>query len=68
MGIGEPNEFADAFEEAGVPQEHAKVAMQLKHLIMPTGMGEAFQVLVMKKCVPKEKAAVLSGMRFAKNL
>lgn len=68
MGIGEPNQFADAFEEAGLPQEHAKVAMQLKHLVMPTGMGEAFQVLVMKKSVPKEKAAQLSGMRFARNL
>lgn len=68
MGIGEPNQFADAFGEVQLPQEHAKVAMQLKHLIMPTGMGEAFQVLVMRKGVPKEKAAQLSGMTFARNL
>jgi SAM-dependent MidA family methyltransferase len=65
MGIGEPNQFADAFEECRVPQEHAKVAMQLKHLVTPAGMGETFHVLLMSKKVPHEITAQLSGMRFA---
>ena len=46
MGIGEQNQFADAFEECRLPQERAKVALQLKHLITPAGMGDNFQVLV----------------------
>lgn len=66
MGIGESNQFADAFEDVELPQERAKVALQLKHLVTPAGMGEIFQVLVMKKGVPKEKAAQLSGLAFAR--
>jgi SAM-dependent MidA family methyltransferase len=46
MRIGEANQFADAFEDCRVPQERAKVALQLKHLVTPAGMGETFQVLV----------------------
>ena len=46
MGIGERNQFADAFEDCRVPQERAKVALQLKHLVTPVGMGENFQVLM----------------------
>ena len=46
LGIGEPNQFADAFEDCRLPQERAKVALQLKHLITPSGMGETFQVLI----------------------
>jgi SAM-dependent MidA family methyltransferase len=46
MGIGEKNQFADAFEDCRVPQERAKVALQLKHLVTPVGMGENFQVLI----------------------
>ena len=46
MGIGEKNQFADAFEDCRLPQERAKVALQLKHLITPEGMGETFQVLI----------------------
>ena len=44
MGIGEANQFADAFEECRLPQERAKVALQLKHLVTPAGMGESFHV------------------------
>jgi SAM-dependent MidA family methyltransferase len=66
MGIGEPNQFGDAFEEVKVPQEHAKVAFQLKHLVLPEGMGEAFDVLVMRRGVDKEKAAQLSGLKYAR--
>jgi len=61
MGIGEANEFADAFEDCRVPQERAKVALQLKHLVTPMGMGETFQVLVATKGVD---ASHLSGLRF----
>ena len=63
IGIGEETEFADAFQECELPQERAKVALQLKHLISPTGMGETFQVLLMSAGVAKEKAAGLSGLR-----
>jgi SAM-dependent MidA family methyltransferase len=49
MGIGERNQFADAFEDCRTPQERAKVALQLKHLITPAGMGESFQVLIARR-------------------
>ena len=49
LGIGEENQFADAFEECRLPQERAKVALQLKHLISPAGMGETFQVLTARR-------------------
>jgi SAM-dependent MidA family methyltransferase len=68
MGIGENNQFADAFEDAQLPQEYAKVALQLKHLVTPAGMGEAFQVLLFEKHVKKEKAAQLSGLKFRRSL
>jgi SAM-dependent MidA family methyltransferase len=64
MGIGERNQFADAFEECRLPQERAKVALQLKHLISPEGMGETFQVLVASKQVEENKLLTLSGLRF----
>ncbi len=64
MGIGEETRFSDAFEKAGLPEEHAKVALQLKHLIAPEGMGETFQVLVMACAVDKAEAARLSGLEF----
>jgi len=63
IGIGEENQFADAFQDCKLPQERAKVALQLKHLIAPTGMGETFQVLLMSAGVAKEKAATLSGLK-----
>lgn len=66
MGIGEADQFADAFEECRLPQEQAKVALQLKHVVTPAGMGETFQALVMSRGVQKEKAAGLGGLRFAR--
>jgi SAM-dependent MidA family methyltransferase len=51
MSIGEANQFADAFEDCRLPQERAKVALQLKHLVTPVGMGESFQVLTASKGV-----------------
>jgi SAM-dependent MidA family methyltransferase len=67
MGIGETNQFADVFEECRVPQERAKVALQLKHLVTPAGMGESFQVLVAAKGVDAERMAGLSGFSFARS-
>ena len=64
VGIGEETQFADAFSECKIPQEHTKRALQLKHLITPEGMGEAFHVLLMSSRVEKEKAAQLSGLKF----
>jgi SAM-dependent MidA family methyltransferase len=64
MGIGEETQFPDAFEDARLPQERAKRALQLKHLVTPAGMGETFDVLVMSKGVGREKTAGLSGLKF----
>jgi SAM-dependent MidA family methyltransferase len=66
MGIGEANQFADAFEECRLPQERAKVALQLKHLVTPAGMGESFHVLIASKGVDAEKVSGLSGLGFGK--
>lgn len=68
LGIGEVNEFADAFEDCRLPQERAKVALQLKHLVTPAGMGESFQVLVASKGVPIEQVGLLSGLAFGKKI
>ena len=66
MGIGEANQFADAFEECRLPQERAKVALQLKHLVTPAGMGESFHVLVASKGIDIERASRLSGLSFGR--
>jgi SAM-dependent MidA family methyltransferase len=68
LGIGEANQFADAFEDCRLPQERAKVALQLKHLVTPTGMGESFHVLVASKGVEAEKVAALAGLSFGRNI
>ena len=67
MGIGEANQFADAFEDCRLPQERAKVALQLKHLVTPAGMGESFHVLVASKGVEPEKVGKLSGLGFGRH-
>lgn len=66
LGIGEANQFADAFEDCRLPQERAKVALQLKHLVTPAGMGETFHVLVASKGVAPEAMANLSGLSFGR--
>ena len=68
MGIGEHNQFADVFEDCKLPQERAKVALQLKHLVTPAGMGETFHVMIASKDVDPEKVAELSGLIFGKAL
>ena len=64
LGIGEKTQFADAFEDYRVPQERAKVALQLKHLVTPAGMGETFHVLVASRGVDQARVAALSGLSF----
>ncbi len=64
MGIGESTQFADAFERCRLPQEHAKVALQLKHLATPAGMGETFQVLLASRGIDAGKVSGFSGLRF----
>jgi SAM-dependent MidA family methyltransferase len=64
IGIGERNQFADAFEDCRVPQERAKVALQLKHLVTPVGMGENFQVLIASRAIAPEKITGFSGLTF----
>jgi SAM-dependent MidA family methyltransferase len=66
MGIGEANQFSDVFEECRLSQERAKVALQLKHLITPAGMGESFHVLVAGKEIAREKIECLSGLSFGR--
>ena len=67
MGIGENNQFADAFEDCRIPQERAKVAFQLKHLVTPAGMGENFQVLIASRAIDPKKIAALRGLSFGSN-
>jgi SAM-dependent MidA family methyltransferase len=66
MGIGEMNQFADSFEGCRLPQERAKVALQLKHLVTPAGMGESFHVLLASKGVEQERIESLSGLNFGR--
>ncbi|HZU41035.1 MAG TPA: SAM-dependent methyltransferase [Terriglobales bacterium] len=65
MGIGEENQFADAFEDCGSRQEQTKVALQLKHLVTPAGIGETFHVLLTSRGVHREAAMKMGGLRFA---
>lgn len=64
LGVGEKTQFSDAFEDCRVPQEQAKVALQLKHLVTPVGMGETFHVLVGSKGVDLDVVSQLSGLSF----
>jgi len=68
MGIGEASQFADAFEECRLPQERAKVALQLKHLVTPAGLGENFHVLVASQGIEAERAAALTGFSFGRRI
>lgn len=64
MGIGEGTQFADAFEGCRVPQERAKVALQLKHLVAPAGLGETFHVMAASKAIELSLVSMLSGLSF----
>lgn len=66
IGIGEATEFADAFEDIVLPQERAKVTLQLKHLVTPAGIGEIFHILVLGRGVPEDAARALHGLKFVR--
>lgn len=66
VGIGETTQFTDAFHGGEVRQEQAKIAIQLRQLISPEGMGEGFQVLVLGHGFAKERGARLSGLKFVR--
>src|SRR5438552_1057543 len=66
MGIGEQNQLPDAFEDCRLAQERAKVALQLKHLVTPAGMGESFHVLVATKGIDADRSSTLLGLNFSK--
>jgi len=66
MGIGEANQFADAFQDCRLPQERTKVALQLKHLVTPAGMGESFHGMLASKGVDPAKVTRLAGLSFGR--
>lgn len=66
LGIAETTQFGDAFAECALPQERAKRALQLKHLITPAGMGESFHVLVGSKGIETGWEKSLTGLNFAR--
>ncbi len=45
MGLGERDQFGDVFSDCNSEPERLRRAQQLKTLILPQGMGEAFRVL-----------------------
>jgi len=49
MELGEPDEFHDVFADCATDLEWQQRAQQLKTLILPQGMGEAFRVLQLRK-------------------
>ena len=63
LGIGEETQFADAFQDCKLPQERAKVALQLRHLLSPEEMGEKFQVLLLSRGVPEDRSRKLSATK-----
>ncbi len=63
LGIGEETQFADAFQDCKLPQERAKVALQLRHLLSPEEMGEKFQALLLSRGVREDKARGLRSVR-----
>jgi SAM-dependent MidA family methyltransferase len=48
LAVGERNQFGDLFADCATEAERQKRARQLKTLILPDGMGEAFRVLAME--------------------
>ena len=50
--------------EPDCPQEYTKATLLLKHLSSPAGLGEIFQVLMLRRG-EKEKVSRLSCLRYA---
>jgi SAM-dependent MidA family methyltransferase len=66
LGIGEETQFADAFRDCKLPQERAKVALQLRHLLSPEEMGEKFHVLLLSQGVSRDSVQQLSPVKWLK--
>ena len=64
LGVGEETQLADALQDCKLPQERAKVALQLRHLLSPEEMGEKFHALLMSHGVAPEAASKLSPLRW----
>ncbi len=47
--LGESDAFAGLFADLRMPAERVKRGLQLRHLVSPAGLGEAFQVLVLRR-------------------
>ncbi len=63
IGIGEETQFADAFQECQLPQERAKVALQLRHLLSPEEMGEKFHALLLSHRITRQQGGRLSAVK-----
>ena len=48
LALGERDQFGYLFADCATEPERLKRARQLKTLILPEGMGEAFRVLAME--------------------
>jgi SAM-dependent MidA family methyltransferase len=51
LALGRENQFADLYDDGQSETERIRAQMQLSSLIHPEGMGETFQVLVLRKGV-----------------
>jgi SAM-dependent MidA family methyltransferase len=61
LALGQPNEFADLYDEGMDETGRLRARLQLKTLIFPEGMGERFQVLIQRKGVDSAKLTGLRG-------
>ncbi len=66
LGIGEPNQFADLYDEGQTEGQRLAARLKLKRLINPEppdGMGTVFKVLIQQRGTG---SASLAGLKFAK--
>jgi SAM-dependent MidA family methyltransferase len=61
LALGQPNEFADLYDEGMDETGRVRARLQLKTLIYPEGMGERFHVLIQQKGVNHAKLTGLAG-------
>ena len=66
VGIGEDTQFADAFSECKLPQEHTKRALQLKHLDHAGRHGRSVSRAGDEFAGRKGKGRPLSGLKFVR--
>ncbi len=59
LALGQPNEFADLYDDGMDETDRTRARLKLKTLIYPEGMGERFQVLIQQKSVPHSRLSAL---------